>query len=381
MSRRTNYLAASAALLTALWLSTGGLRAQEAPKDEKAKVSLTAAMRTEVIEGTLKRLNEAYVFPETAKKMEESIREHVAKKDYEKITSPGELARVLTAHLREVSHDKHLHVDYSAEKRSQDSRKEPSPEEEERMRRFASARNFAFEKVERLEGNIGYLDLRGFMPPSLAGDTAAAAMNFLANTDALILDLRKNGGGSPGMVALLCSYLFPADPVVHLNDLYFRPDNSTHQWWTLPYVPGKRYTGKDVYVLTSKRTFSAAEECTYNLKNLKRATIVGETTGGGAHPGGPQRINDHFFVWVPTGRAINPISKTNWEGTGVKPDVEVPAELALKTAHVAALQKVAEKKKGDPEASKQLQRSIGIVQKELDELKAKEKDSLHSSTR
>src|SRR5262249_4534468 len=136
------------------------------------------------------------------------------------------------------------------------------------------------------------------------------------------------------------SYLFGGEPV-HLNDLYFRPDDSTHQWWTLPHVPGKRFGDKkEVYVLTSKRTFSAAEEFTYNLKNLKRATIIGETTGGRAPPGGGGRLAAHFEMFVPTGRAINPISKTNWEGTGVDPDVKVPADQALKVAQVAALGKV-----------------------------------------
>jgi C-terminal processing protease CtpA/Prc len=167
--------------------------------------------------------------------------------------------------------------------------------------------------------------------------------------------------------------LFPEAPVVHLNDIYSRPDNQTHQWWTLAFVPGKRFTGKSVYVLTSKMTFSAAEEFTYNLKNLKRATIVGETTGGGAHPGGQQRVNDHFAVWVPTGRAINPITKTNWEGTGVQPDVAVSADLALKTAHLAALEKVALARKGEPGASERLAEVQSKVRKELNALKAKQK--------
>src|SRR4029079_14564144 len=186
-------------------------------------------------------------------------------------------------------------------------------------------------------------DLRGFQPAQFGAETVVAAMNFVANTDALIVDLRRNGGGDPSMVSLISSYLFGSEPV-HLNDLYFRPDDSTRQWWTLQYVPGKRYGDKKpVYVLTSNRTFSAAEEFTYNLKNLKRATIVGETTGGGAHPGGMRRIGEHFGMFIPTGRAINPISKTNWEGTGVKPDVDVPADQALKVAHIAALNVVLEK--------------------------------------
>jgi Periplasmic protease len=132
------------------------------------------------------------------------------------------------------------------------------------------------------------------------------------------------------MVALISTYLF-AEPT-HLNDLWQRKDNTTQQYWTLPYVPGKRLDGKPVYVLTSKQTFSGAEEFCYNLKNLKRATLVGETTGGGAHPVSGHRIDEHFIIGVPFARAINPISKTNWEGTGVEPDVKVSAAEALTTA-------------------------------------------------
>ena len=138
-------------------------------------------------------------------------------------------------------------------------------------------------------------------------------------------------------------------------------------------MPGKRFGAtKTVYVLTSKRTFSAAEEFTYNLKNLKRATIVGETTGGGAHPGGPRRINEHFAIWVPSGRAINPISKTNWEGTGVTPDIDVPADHALKVAHIAALNKVLATVT-QTERQGAIKQAIETAQKELDELKQNQK--------
>jgi C-terminal processing protease CtpA/Prc len=139
------------------------------------------------------------------------------------------------------------------------------------------------------------------------------------------------------MVAFISSYLF-SEPT-HLNDLWERKDNSTHQYWTLPYVPGKRLDGKPAYVLTSVHTFSGAEEFTYNLKNLKRATIVGETTGGGAHPVAGHRIDDHFMIGVPFARAINPISKTNWEGIGVEPDVKVAAADALATAQKLVAEK------------------------------------------
>jgi C-terminal processing protease CtpA/Prc len=149
--------------------------------------------------------------------------------------------------------------------------------------------------------------------------------------------MRNNGGGSPEMVAYVCSYLFAER--THLNDLYNRKEDKTTEFWTRD-VPGPRLTKQPVFVLTSKRTFSGAEEFTYNLKNLKRATIIGETTGGGAHPVSSHRIDDHFMIGVPDARAINPITKTNWEGTGVEPDIKVPASEALEAAKKMAAEQI-----------------------------------------
>jgi C-terminal processing protease CtpA/Prc len=197
--------------------------------------------------------------------------------------------------------------------------------------------NCGFVKVEELAGNVGYVKFNMFADAETCGATATAAMNFVANSDALIVDLRDNGGGDPKMVAYIFSYLFSKR--THLNDLWTRKTNATDEFWTSD-VPGKHLADdRPVYVLTSKRTFSGAEEFTYNLKNLKRATIVGETTGGGAHPVNGQRIDEHFVIGVPFARAINPISKTNWEGTGVEPDVKVPAADALSTAQKLAAEK------------------------------------------
>jgi hypothetical protein len=245
----------------------------------------------------------------------------------------------------------------------------PTPEEQARVDRqatVAARQNFGFMRVERLPGNIGYVDFRAFMPPAVAGDTATAAMTFLASTEAVIFDMRQNGGGDPAMVAFVTSYLFGSQPV-HLNDFYFRPTNETRPSWTLPYVPGKRLTNKDVYVLTSSLTFSGAEEFTYNLKHLKRATVVGETTGGGAHLVNGRRINDHFMIGVPSGRPINAVTKTDWEGVGVEPDVRVEADKALKTAHLLALQK--EEKTLPPDATglkSEVSATIQTLTKELD---------------
>ena len=341
----------------------------QGPAAPQQDMTLDAAMRSAVIDSAIKHLNQAYVFPEVAKKMEQSLRERLANKEYDSLTSARGFAEKLTADLQAVSHDKHLRVGYSYEPIPERANaQEPTAEEIARFKTFLRQNNYGFEKLERLPGNIGYLDLRGFNPAQFAAETGAAAMNFLANTDAMIIDLRRNGGGDPAMVAFLTSYLFGEDPV-HLNDLYFRPEDSTRQWWTLPHVPGKRFGGeKEVYVLTSRRTFSAAEEFTYNLKNLKRATIIGETTGGGAHPGGARRLNEHFQMFVPSGRAINPISKTNWEGTGVEPDVKVPADQALKVAQVSALTRLIEKETS-PQRKDALKGALDSAQRELDELK------------
>lgn len=170
------------------------------------------------------------------------------------------------------------------------------------------------------------------------------------------------------MVALISSYLF-GDKPVHLNDLYWRKGDRTDEFWTKPAAAAKKFPDKDVYVLTSNRTFSAGEEFTYNLKNLKRAIIVGETTGGGAHPGGMERLSEHFGVFIPTGRAINPISKTNWEGTGVEPDIKVPKEQALKVAYLMALKKSVDGIKNE-NIKADVKTMIDEVQKQLDDLRS-----------
>jgi hypothetical protein len=296
---------------------------------------IDAATRSRVMDGAIAKLNESYVSPDVAKKMEEAVRARQKKGEYDAITDGNVLARMLTDDFQQVSHDKHLHVNYDPMKipdRPDDAK--PSPEDTARFRGQMEKMNCGFEKVEHLSGNVGYVKFNMFADPEMCGPTATAAMNFLANVDAVIFDLRENGGGDPKMVALISTYLF--DQQTHLNDLWTRKDNSTQQYWTLPYVPGKRLAGKPVFVLTSKRTFSGAEEFCYNLKNLKRATLVGETTGGGAHPVMGHKIDDHFMIGVPFARAINPISKTNWEGTGVEPDVKVAAADALTTAEKLA---------------------------------------------
>jgi C-terminal processing protease CtpA/Prc len=326
-------------------------------------IPINAATRTQVIEAVLSRLNESYVLPEVSAQMEKSIRTRMQKGEYDKINSSALLAQTLTAHLAEIAKDKHLSVGFSFDPIPISSaQKEPSPEDRERFRRMAGSVNFGFEKVERLTGNIGYMELDGFVTAELGADTAIAAMQFLANTDALIIDLRYNGGGVPGTAQLLISYLFSEIPV-HYHSIYWREGKRTEQFWTLPYVPGRRYVGKPVYLLMGKRTLSAPESFAYSLQAQKRVTVVGEVSAGGANPGREFRINEHFQIFVPTGRAINPVTGTNWEGTGVKPDIQTPFAQALKTAHLAALRKLLETSISDRK-KEQLKSVIEEVEKQ-----------------
>ncbi len=344
-------------------LAPGSSLAQVLTDRNQPPLPIDSATVDAVIEQALKSLDENYIFPDVAAKMTQAIRKQQASKEYADIKTGQELAERLTKDLQAVSGDKHLRVSCTAQKLAKppadmgpDAKREMPPEMQERMRQRGQWINGGYRKVERLAGNVGYLAVDGFPHVEAALEPAAAAMNFLANTDALIIDVRHNHGGGPESVALLCSYFFDSKPV-HLNDLYFRKGNRTVESWTREEVAGKRYLGKDVYILTSGHTFSAGEEFVYDLQTQQRAVVVGETTGGGAHPGGGRPIGDHFMMFVPTGRAINPITKTDWEGTGVKPDVPVPADEALEKAHEIAIEKLLERAK-DEEARRRIHRDV-----------------------
>lgn len=322
-----------------------------AQQDGPVNFNFDSKVKEQTIKKISRLLDENYIFPDMAKKMGELIKQNLTAGTYEKIDDPMKFAEKLTEDLQSVSKDKHIRVRFSPEdsKRLIEMEKSGNDKNDEKhWNEMMKKENYGFKKVERLPGNIGYVDFRNFASPEYSRETVASVMKFLENTDAIIFDLRLNGGGDPAGVQLMCSYLFNETPV-HLNSLYYRPTDETKEYWTLRKIDGKRMPDVPVYVLTSKFTFSGAEEFSYNLKNLKRATIVGETTGGGAHPGGVKAINEGFSMFVPTGRAINPITNTNWEGTGVSPDVDVKSELALEQAQILALKKLAESSKDEQE--------------------------------
>ena len=313
--------------------SAASILAAIPPGARVADFKVDAAARASAIEGAIAKLDESYVFPEVAKKMADAVRGRAKRGEYDDVTNGIAFAAKLTEHFQAVSHDKHLRVNFfpGTLPLQPATPSAPPPDAVARYRRDMESINCGFVKAEQLANNVGYLKFNMFADPEVCGPTASAAMNFLANVDALVIDLRDNGGGDPAMVAYITSYLFSKR--THLNDLWTRRTNETKEYWTNADVAGKRLADdKPVFVLTSSRTFSGGEEFTNNLKALKRATIVGETTGGGAHPVAGQRINEHFMIGVPFARAINPITKTNWEGTGVEPDVKVPAPDALAIA-------------------------------------------------
>lgn len=328
--------AAAVALCLAACTATAAI-AQ--PRREQPDMTLTAAQRNTVVDSVLARVREAYVFPERAVEMERAVRARQRRGEYDRITSAAALADSLTEHLRAVSHDGHLSVQYSHEPLPSGEPDAAQVAEWDRERASYNAyHNAHIEKVERLAGNVGYLKLTGFTTPEAALEPIRAAMAFLANTDALIIDLRENHGGRPETVALLASWLF-GEQRVHLNTVVTRAGADSTEHWTRPEVPGAARYGaqKPVYVLVSHGTFSAGEEFPYDLQALRRATVVGETTGGGAHPVGSRRATEHFAAMVPFARAVNPVTHTNWEGTGVRPDVATAPAQALTAAYRLAL--------------------------------------------
>jgi hypothetical protein len=342
MKMKKTVLVSLVLFLSIVILGTYGAGAQE-------NLVVNSKEKKEVIDSIAKLLKDNYVFPDMGVKLGEHIIAKHKKGDYNNFNDVKKFAVQLTSDLREVSKDLHLRVIFNPRAAKEQLYPKKFTDKELEAKRnwrltLGQLQNFGFENVKILDGNIGYLKLTGFFSLENAGPTAVATMNFLANTFAVIIDLRESGGGTPQMSQLLASYFLGKEPVL-LNSIYTRVKDETNQYWSLPHVPGKMMTDTDVFLLTSKDTFSAPEGFAYMLQQLKRATVIGETTRGGAHPGETKPVNERFLVWIPLARAINPISKTNWEGVGVKPDIETTKEQALKTAHIEALKKAIEKEK------------------------------------
>ena len=298
----------------------------------------------EIVTKALELLRANYVFPEQAGQAATAIEARLEAGEYDDLDEVT-LTERLTRDLQEITGDRHLRVVFGGGPGPRRQRigepEEPKDHEARRlaMRRMGRLDNFGIRQVERLDGNVGYLDVRRVAVPANAGPAIGAAMELVAGTYALIIDLRHNGGGAPEGVVFWCSYLLDERPT-HLNDIFHADTGETRQFWALPYVPGTRYLDRPVFVLTSGRTFSGGEDFAYTLQALGRATVVGETTGGGAHPTRGFPISAAVHIGIPFARSVNPVTGTNWQGTGVVPDVPADAERAYDVAYARALEKV-----------------------------------------
>lgn len=290
---------------------------------------------SEIVEAALARLTTEYIDEDVAASTVRFVRERLAEGKYEQL--PGDaLCAAVTEDLQHVTGDKHLRLMWSDEPQDPDG----DDEDEDFFAELARSENQGIRKVERLEGDIGYIETTLVAEPADGAGTISAAMTIVANTKALILDLRGNRGGSTYGMAFWCSFLFPEGESVHLTDVFRRTTGETQQFWTMPFVPGARYLDRPVYVLTGPVTFSGAEDLAYNLKVRGRATLVGERTRGGAHPTGYYPLTEHITVTVPYARSINPVTGGDWEGVGVEPDLAVGVDEAFDLAYQQAKEQV-----------------------------------------
>jgi hypothetical protein len=292
---------------------------------------LTKIQPAPVVDETVHLITERYVFPEIAEQLAELLRRRLAEGAYD-VDDAEELAGLVTADLQSLNGDRHLRLKHHAD---------PVPPQQDAATLDAMRRDFdsslgGAPRVELLDGGVAVVELAPMLfPLEWAAEPLSAALTLASRAQALIVDLRTNRGGDPDTVAFVCSYLL--DERTHLNTMQWRDRERGEQSWSLPYVPGARFGGKKpLYVLTSDSTFSAAEELAYDLQQLGRAVVVGESTRGGAHPCRGWTVHPHLEATIPVGRAVNPVSGTNWEGTGVHPDIPCAAADSLGQAHALA---------------------------------------------
>ena len=346
---------AAALLAGLLVLPTAAPAQSPAPSADPPVASLTPELRQATIEAIADALIEGYIFEEVGREMAAAIRAKASEGDYSGLENAAGFAEALTHDLQAISNDKHLRV-------------MPRSRVQRRQRRDPADFNWGFAKVEHLQGNVGLLDLRGFSHGPEAYARADAAFGMLANVDALIIDLRSNGGGGEDMLRYFSTYLFD-EPTVLLTD-ETRDSGGPVDVITLEEVPGPRLADVPLFLLTSTRTFSAAEAFTFSMKINDRATIIGENTGGGGHYGGTRPINEQFAIWMPVGRAFDKRTGKGWEGTGIAPHIaasrDEALDVALEQARPVAQARSEARNARRREVMQQLQTSLAAIREYAD---------------
>lgn len=321
------------AWVSALGLGPSALHAQASQGSDSA---LSAETRAAIVDGIGRVLVTTYIDEDAARNMAALLQEKLRAGAYEGIDDGVAFARVLTGDLRSVANDLHLGIQVRHSHAGQEADAETEEEEAHGSLEDRRRANFGIRRAEILEGNVGYVAIDGFEGGPEAGATVVAAMNFLGNVDALIVDLRRNGGGGPSVIQMIFGYLMEGP--THITGFYARETDTYQQFWSPPYVPGPSLADVPVFVLVGPRTFSAAEAFSFSMQTLGRGAIVGQRTPGGSHPVRPIPILEtDFVVQVPFARTVDPRTDSDWEGTGVTPDIQAPLEEALEVAHSEAL--------------------------------------------
>ncbi|HDL03697.1 MAG TPA: hypothetical protein ENH25_06160 [candidate division Zixibacteria bacterium] len=315
-------------------------------------IPITQKMKTDIIDSVTAIINEIYIFPEVAAKLEKHLKNNLQAGKYDKFRELVPFVEQLKTDFYEIGQDRHLRIfslsrEFCAKYKSNEEAKEYF----ENSYFEESVDDHGIKRVEIMPGNIGYMDLYDFIKSTNEFESIAAAMTLLSNCDAVIIDLRRNGGGDGGVVAFLASYFF--EERSRLNDAYIRKTDSVDQYWTFPVPGAEAFYNKDLYVLIGNATFSAAEDFAYAMQAQKRATIIGEKTRGGGHPIEMFFFINHYVsIDVPNAYSINSITGTNWEGTGVHPEIETTFEKAVDVAYLKALENLLEKADNDVSRNK-----------------------------
>lgn len=356
-------VSASCGILLFVCLCAISMFYSSAPAQQVKNVS-DRTYRDGIIEKIGGLLEEKYVFPDRAGKYAEEFKTKNSSGSYDTLKDATEFAEKITQDLQDITGDKHIRL-RRIESSDIGEKTESALHHPVRLFLLRNKENTGFFKLEWIDGKIGYLDIRRFYSPSESKDLLIGAMRFLANANAIIIDLRKNQGGSSDILPYLFRYFL--DYPAQLTSNYFREGDFLQESWISKDVEGKLLTTVPLFLLTSQKTFSAAEWFAYDMKVRKRATIVGEPTGGGAHSVDLFRIDDQFEIYIPTSRAINPVTRENWEGTGVIPDVSVPSEAALdkatELAKIAAEKHWQEKEQSLAAAVKEMEGHLSLAEK------------------